>query len=48
VIAVEELRDRLHAAGRELIAVEVDWLLWDLAQGLFPVRPHHRVRTVFY
>jgi len=49
VVAVEELRDRLFdSAGRELTAVEVDWLLWDYSQGLFPVRPHHRVRTVFY
>jgi hypothetical protein len=48
VVAVEELRDRLAAAGRELMAVEVDSLLWEFAQGLFPVRPHHRVRTIFY
>jgi Potential Queuosine, Q, salvage protein family len=48
VVAVEKLRDRLEDQGRRLLAVEVDWLLWDLAQGLFPVRPHHRVRTVFY
>ena len=49
VVAVEELRDRLQdGAGRVLRAVEVDWLLWDLAQGLYPVRPHHRTRTIFY
>ena len=48
VVAVEELRDRLAAESRELTAVEVDWMLWDYSQGLFPVRPHHRVRTVFY
>ena len=48
VVAVEELRDRLEGAGRKLLAVEVDWLLWDYSQGLFPVRPHHRTRTVFY
>ena len=49
VVAVEELRDRLgDSAGRSLMAVEVDWLLWDYSQGLYPVRPHHRVRTVFY
>jgi len=48
VVAVEELRDRLADAGRELKAVEVDWMLWDLAQGIYPLRPHHRVRTVFY
>ena len=48
VVAVEELRDRLGAGGRNLKSVEVDWMLWDYAQGLFPVRPHHRTRTVFY
>ena len=48
VVAVEELRDRLAARGRHLTAVEVDWLLWDYSQGLFPVRPYHRTRTVFY
>jgi Potential Queuosine, Q, salvage protein family len=48
VVAVEELRDRLAAGGRDLTAVEVDWMLWDYAQGLFPVRPYHRTRTVFY
>jgi hypothetical protein len=48
VVAVEELRDRLASAGRQLMAVEVDWLLWDYSQGLFPVRPYHRTRTVSY
>ena len=48
VVAVEEIRDALAAGGRQLSAVEVDWMLWSLAQGLFPVRPYHRVRTVFY
>jgi hypothetical protein len=48
VVAVEELRDRLAGRGRQLTAVEVDWMLWDYAQGLFPVRPYHRTRTVFY
>lgn len=48
VVAVERLRDGLEAAGRELRSFEVDWMLWELSQGLYPVRPHHRVRTVFY
>jgi hypothetical protein len=48
VVAVEEVRDRLASKGRHLPAVEVDWLLWSYAQGIFPVRPYHRVRTVFY
>jgi hypothetical protein len=48
VVAVERLRDRLQAGGRDLRSFEVDWMLWDLSQRLYPVRPHHRVRTVFY
>ena len=48
VVAVERLRSALAESGRELRSFEVDWMLWDLAQGLYPVRPHHRVRTVFY
>jgi hypothetical protein len=48
VVAVERLRDELAEGGRELMAIEVDWILWDLSQGLFPVRPYHRTRTIFY
>jgi hypothetical protein len=48
VVAVERLRDALADRGRPLMAIEVDWMLWDLSQGLYPVRPYHRVRTVFY
>jgi hypothetical protein len=48
VVAVERLRDQLSADGRELRSFEVDWMLWEVSQGLYPVRPHHRVRSVFY
>jgi hypothetical protein len=48
VVAVQRLRDALAERGRRLIDVEVDWILWDLSQGLYPVRPYHRTRTVFY
>ena len=48
VVAVERLREALAGRGRDLTAVEVDWILWDLSQGLYPVRPYHRTRTVFY
>jgi hypothetical protein len=48
VVGVERLREALAAGGRELMAIEVDWILWDLSQGLHPVRPYHRTRTVFY
>lgn len=48
VVAVERLRDALAGHGRPLMSVEVDWILWGLSQGLFPVRPYHRTRTIFY
>ena len=48
VVAVERLREALAERGRRLISVEVDWILWGLSQGLFPVRPYHRTRTIFY
>ncbi|HKF76310.1 MAG TPA: queuosine salvage family protein [Candidatus Dormibacteraeota bacterium] len=48
VVAVERLRAALAERGRELTAVQVDWILWDRSQGLYPVRPYHRTRTIFY
>jgi Potential Queuosine, Q, salvage protein family len=48
VVAVERLREALAGRGRPLLSIEVDWILWDLSQGLYPVRPYHRTRTVFY
>jgi hypothetical protein len=48
VVAVERLREALAERGRQLRSIEVDWILWDLSQGLYPVRPYHRTRTVFY
>jgi len=48
VVAVERLVVALRERGRRLLAVELDWILWALSQGLYPVRPHHRTRSVFY
>lgn len=48
VVQVERLREALADRGRRLMSVEVDWMLWDLSQSLYPVRPYHRTRTVFY
>ena len=48
VVAVERLRSALAGAGRELTSVQVDWMLWALEQEIHPMRPHHRVRTIFY
>ena len=48
VVCVEDLREALARGGRELLSIEVDWLLWDLSQQTYPMRPYHRCRTVFY
>jgi hypothetical protein len=48
VVAVERLRDALSERGRQLKAVELDWILWDISQTLYPVRPYHRTRSIFY
>ena len=48
IVAVERLRSQLAAGGRDLCSYEVDWLLWALSQELFPMRPHPRVRTIYY
>jgi hypothetical protein len=48
VVAVERLRAGLESRGRQLLSMEVDWILWAYSQELYPVRPHHRTRTVFY
>lgn len=48
VTCVERLRDALEARGRELRAVELDWILWEAAQNLAGMAPHPRTRTIFY
>jgi putative queuosine salvage protein len=48
VVCVERLRDALASSGRQLLAIEVDWLLWGLSQELSGMRPYHRVRTTAY
>lgn len=47
VVAVEELRVLLAQGGRKLSSFQVDWLLWNIAQGSLPV-PHHRTLTWAY
>ena len=51
--ACEHLKRRLNArraklGERGLHAFEVDWRLWDLAQGLECRHPYHRTRTIYY
>lgn len=47
IVAVEELTRILQTHGRELSPFQVDWLLWNAAQGPLPVR-HHRTLTWAY
>ncbi|MCS6801291.1 MAG: queuosine salvage family protein [Chloroflexota bacterium] len=49
VQAGELIREALAARGRAVTAVEVDTLLWTMAQAPLPNdRPYHRTRTIFY
>jgi len=45
--AVELLRRELSRRGRNLLAIEIDWLLWSAAQRC-DMPPHHRTLTTFY
>lgn len=49
VWAVELLRLALAARGRELTAIQIDWLLWSLGQEPAPEdQPYHLTRTIYY
>ncbi len=49
IAAVERLRARLNTRGSALNSVQIDWALWDAAQGEPPDgKPYHHTRTVFY
>lgn len=47
VLAVDLLRQELARQGRNLLAIEIDWLLWHAAQRC-DISPHHRTLTTFY
>jgi len=47
VLAVDLLRQELVRQGRNLLAIEVDWLLWHAAQRC-DIPSHHRTLTTFY
>lgn len=50
VVAVELIRDQLKSEKNvNLLAVEIDWLLWNWGEQVKEeIRPHHRTLTVFY
>lgn len=48
VWAVELLRQELKRRGRNLLALQVDWLLWHAAAQRPKMPPHHRTLTTYY
>jgi hypothetical protein len=49
VWAVELIRQEMKRLGREVLASEIDWLLWNLGQDdHFRAKPYHRTVTIFY
>ncbi len=47
--AVELIRRELEQMGKRLRAFEIDWILWNLGQGMeFRVKPYHRTLTIYY
>ncbi len=48
VWAVEFLREELGRAGNDLMAYELDWILWNYSQAHPPGRLFHRTVTIYY
>ena len=47
--AVELIRREVERLGTELMAFEIDWILWNMGQAEeFKVRPYHRTVSIFY
>jgi hypothetical protein len=47
--AVELIRQELILQGKNLKAMEIDWILWNLGQQeAYRVLPYHRTLTIFY
>lgn len=45
---VELLRQSFQRRGREIRALELDWLLWTLGQSMEFRHPYHLTRTIYY
>ena len=47
--AVELIRQELLTRGKNLNAMEIDWILWNLGQrDEYRIKPYHRTLTIFY
>ena len=48
-VAVDALRQHLATRGVQLLAIEVDWLLWNEGERCIgEMAPHHKTLTVYY
>ncbi len=47
IYAIELLRRELTSLGRDLLPLEIDWILWNRARNA-KMAPHHRTITTFY
>lgn len=49
IVAVERLQRCLKEQGRDLLVLEVDWLLWQWGEAIKDtIQPHHRTLTIYY
>ena len=49
IIAVDLLRDSMMKYGRQLMTIELDWLLWQQGENAKDsLLPHHRTLTIYY
>ena len=48
IVAVDLLGREFERQGRSLLPIEVDWMLWHIAQKRSNMAPHHRILTIFY
>jgi hypothetical protein len=49
IAAVERLRKELETRGTPFTSVQIDWALWEAAQGSPPDgKPYHRTRSIYY
>jgi len=47
--AVELIRQELTRMGKKLMAIEIDWILWNLGQQReFKAKPYHLTVTIYY
>lgn len=46
--AIEKIKQVLSARNRDLPSLQIDWLLWNLAQKIKMPIPYHKTRTIYY